>query len=161
MGYNIQNMRSCLVTRTALVEIANATASVVTWQSAISNRNGLWSSSSNPTRITVDKSGLYLATASVTWEAGATGLRTVKVKKNGVADTYPIQASQAAPASGTGLQQVSGFVYLASGDYLELEVTQSDGAGLDLLFDATQETPSFGVALIHPEYTSGAAGEAE
>ena len=159
MGYNSINGRACVVRRATDQVITTATATAVSWSNAIVNNNALAEFVTNPTRITVDHEGLYEVFGNVTFAAGSTGVRTLQVKKNGVASTFPLEANGPAPAAGTGKLQVSGLVYLLNGDYLELIVTQNQGGDVNITADTTALSPSFGVVMVWAAYDPSANAE--
>lgn len=159
MGLNINNMRSCLVRRATDQSIDDATATAISFSTSISNPNSLAEFTTNPSRITVDKEGLYAVFGEVVFAAGSTGIRTISVQRNGTASKFDLQSNQAAPASGTGKASISGLVYLYASDYVQLVVTQNNGGALNVTADTTALSPRFGVALIHPVYDPSANAE--
>lgn len=148
---DIQNSRSAKVTRATDQTLTTGTATPVSFSTAAVNPNGLWASGS-PTKLTVDKPGLYLISGGVRWAAGSTGLRTLQVQVNGTSGLFPLQVSQAAPASGTGLQQITGLVRLTTSDYIELVATHSEGGNLAISADTTAGNPFFSICLVAPEF---------
>jgi hypothetical protein len=157
---NINNMRSCKVRRaTDQTAIVTATATAVSFSTSVFNPNSLAEFTTNPTRITVDKAGLYDVSGGVVWAAGSTGIRTLQVKVNGTSGKFPLQCNQAAPASGTGIQSISGHVYLENGDYIELIVTHTQGSDLALTADTTAYSPFLALSLAHQIYDATANSE--
>lgn len=156
---NISSQRGCRVSLGTSQSINDASATVITFDTVKYNPNGLWDSGAG-SKITVDKAGLYLFQTAIEWAAGATGLRTVSFRKNGEATQLLATVSQAAPASGAGLQNLAALVRLVSGDYIEVLVTQNNGGALNATATTAKEVPSFSCALICPEYDPSAAAEA-
>lgn len=78
-------------------------------------------------------SAVYSDTASVQITANATGMRILNIRKNGA--NLPCGAGlikQNAPAGGVALLTTAADVTLVAGDYVDISVTQTSGAALDL-----------------------------
>jgi hypothetical protein len=83
-----------------------------------------------PTRLTCQQDGLYMAVGSLYWDSNATGHRTVNIRVNGTT----IVAS--ATTSGVNLNSAnrlsaSATLELEVGDYIELRGIQNSGGNLD------------------------------
>ena len=122
------------VNRTALLSVANSTDTAVTWQAADGNDLTSWSSGTNPTRITAQVPGRYMAVASMRWASNGTGFRTGEIRLNGT--TIIGRHAQAFVAAGSPTQYTltSMPITMAIGDYLELIAWQNSGAALDLAY---------------------------
>lgn len=122
------------VFRTALLSVANTTDTAVTWQAADGNGLTSWSSGTNPTRLTAQVPGRYMAVASMRWASNGTGFRTGEIRLNGT--TIIGRHAQAFVAAGSPTQYTlcSMPVSLAIGDYIELIAWQNSGAALDLAY---------------------------
>ena len=91
----------------------------------------------NINRLTIPAgfaSAVYAVTASVQFTANATGMRTINIRKNGAnlsrgAGTM----KQNAPAGGVAQIIASADITLVAGDYVDITVTQTSGAALDLV----------------------------
>lgn len=120
------------VWRTSNLSVATSTDTAVTWQAADGNALTFWNSGSNPTRLTVQVPGRYMATASLRWAANGVGFRTGEIRLNG--GTIIGRHSQAFTAAGSPTQftLVSSPVSLVIGDYVELIAWQNSGGALDL-----------------------------
>lgn len=112
-------------------QAANPTA-VLTWDTERQDTDGMHSTSSNPTRITIQTPGYYLINVNVAWEVNATGLRSVEVLLN--ATTTIAIARQAAVT--TALErtehELTTLRYLAAGYYIEVVCYQTSGGTLDI-----------------------------
>lgn len=159
MGFNIANARICKVRRATDQTLTTATATAVSFSTAVFNPNSLAEFVTNPTRITVDKAGLYHVCAGVVWAAGSTGVRTLQIKKNGVASTFLGQVNSPAPAAGTGIQTVCAIIGLDNTDYVELIATHTQGADLAITADVTAHSPFMALSLVYPTYDPTANSE--
>lgn len=86
--------------------------------------------STNPTRLTCAKTGMYLIQGTVTFTANATGNRDALIIKNGTA--YVGNQSLSANASGTTTVNVFAIAALTAGDYIELQARQYSGGSLTI-----------------------------
>lgn len=111
--------------------IAHNIVTFVTWPTLTEQSDTFWVSGSS-SRLTVPAGlgGLYLLTAAPIWDINATGGRYAAIMKNGVAVGSP------ANSGGFGgwyvQQHVTAVVSAVPGDYFEVAVFQSSGAGLNL-----------------------------
>jgi len=110
--------------------IADATGTLLTFDSERYDNGGLHSTVTNTGRLTAAKAGKYLVTAHVGFWPNAIGMRTVYLRLNGA--TYI--AIQKVPAAAVGVHYVSvATVYhLAATNYVEVLVYQSSGGNLDI-----------------------------
>lgn len=123
--------------------VGNATISVVQWLGVQSQTDTFWVAGS-PSRLTVPANlgGLYLVTCNPIFDINGTGGRYFALSKNGVvADTVNTGGS----ASWYSQVKLAVPVILAAGDYVEVLVYHTAGAGLNLkastyqmLFTATR-----------------------
>lgn len=131
MGFNTQNWRSCYVRRDAALATASATPLAFTWDAAGHNPNGLWSSTVNQTRVTIDKPGLYLVEALAHISGAHDAAAYIEVKKNGTAVTGSRYTTGVArTAAGSVVTHTS--VLCATGDYIEVFVLQTSGGALNI-----------------------------
>ena len=96
--------------------------------STSSGSNLTWSSTVNPTRVTVGTSSIYLIRGKVT-SAGTAGNRYIMLFKNGAEVsrvTYPANSVQ---ENNTEITLIS---YLAAGDYIELQYYQTNGSNVNV-----------------------------
>lgn len=159
MGFNIQNSRACKVRRATDQTIVTATATAVSFSTAVFNPNAMAEFVTNPTRITITKAGLYHFNAGVVWAAGSTGVRTLQFKRTGVAGTFFGQVNAAAPATGTGIQSLDSIFGCDVADYVELIATHTQGSDLAITADTTAHSPYMAAVLIAPTYSPNASAE--
>lgn len=153
MGLNIQNMRSCSLSRAANLATASGVALAITWDTAIFNPNSLWLSGTNPTRVTIDKPGLYNLSAINIFQAAVDNAAYVELKVNGTAIarvTAGVATTLAGVGGGTSVINVSYLFKI--GDYVEVFVLQATGAINTKAF--------FTVSLVHPQQDWSADTEA-
>lgn len=109
----------------------------VTFEASSFDSHSFWSSSVNPTRLTVPagQAGIYLVIGQASWDTSATARKAAWLFKNG--SRFAI-AEVNGDDGGLGLSfTVSAFVALAVGDYVELVVRQDTAGALALLGDVT------------------------
>ncbi len=138
------------VVKSGSQSIPNATVTVLTWQTQVvdplegqKSGVGMWTPASN-TRLTIDRAGMYVVQAVVTYAYNAIGPRQSRINKNGA----ELQIFSM-PVSGSGLwTEVNGIVIaeLAIGDYLEALAYQDSGAALDVIDHAVHT--HFSAALL-------------
>lgn len=116
------------VHRTATQSMTNNTRLAITWQAAAYQTGITWSSGTNPTRITVNVTGLYLLAANIKFANVVGGRRGVGWKKNGGATNWDIQNHP-----GNGVDTVNGIeiIDLVSGDYIEVFGFQNSGSAIN------------------------------
>jgi hypothetical protein len=153
MGLNIANIKFARVTRTtATLSIAvSGTPQVIPFEAAIGaggNIFGMWSSSVNPSRITIQRAGYYHCVANVTFAASATGDRELYFVKNGAG---VIGRQSAKSATLVTSQSTAAILELVAGDYLEVFVNQTSGGALNITTTAANQDPSFTVCLCRPD----------
>lgn len=90
------------------------------------NPSSMWTVA-NSTRMYMPVNGVYIVNAGVKWDAGASGIRSVKLLLNG---TTVIAGSDRGAATGAVYNNISTNVNLAALDYLELIVYQNNGGSV-------------------------------
>ena len=121
------------LSRVAAVSVGTfPSAYILSWDtqdtSTSSGSNLTWSSTVNPTRVTVGTSSIYLIRGKVT-SAGTAGNRYIMLFKNGAEVsrvTYPANSVQ---ENNTEITLIS---YLAAGDYIELQYYQTNGINVNV-----------------------------
>jgi hypothetical protein len=112
--------------------IANNTNVAITFNAESIDTDGFHSTSSNTSRITIPAGlgGKYLVTFNTLYDLNAVGVRTCKIYKNGTQDftAYEFNGSATAYVG----QNCSVVMNLSAGDYIELFIFQSSGAGLTI-----------------------------
>jgi hypothetical protein len=81
--------------------------------------NNLHSPSSNNTRVTIQKTGIYLICGSVQYNTNIGGYGEVGIAKNG-SSTSPFLATMMGDSTTGNIIQVSTIALLAATDYIEL-----------------------------------------
>lgn len=108
--------------------IPNSTQTALQWNSELEDTHNGHDNSTNPSRYTAPVAGLYLVTATVTWDQNASGIREIGLRVNGSViydGTRVVNSSNI-----THVQSVSHLIRLAVGDYVEATVWQNTGGAL-------------------------------
>lgn len=113
------------VAATATQSMANATETLLTYASALTNVGGMWNAS-EPSRLTCNRGGVYMVTIASSFGGSGTGSRIVLLKKNGV--TF-ISFSPNLTVPSSELYSIP--VRLAPGDYLTVSQYQSSGSAMN------------------------------
>ena len=120
------------LSRVAAVSVANATFYALSWDtqdtSTSSGSNLTWSSTVNPTRVTVGTSSIYLIRGKVT-SAGTTNNRYIFIQKNGAEVSRVIYPANSAAENNT---EITLITYLAAGDYIELQCVHTNGSNVNV-----------------------------
>ncbi len=109
------------------------------WDNVSSDVSLHWSATSNPTRLTSRSGGIYVITASVTFDTNVTGVRGVSIRYNG----SQYHSTQVIPAySGDLHVSTSAILDLGGGSiYVEMMVFQNSGGDLNAII--SHNTPEF------------------
>ena len=99
----------------------------------------------NPERLTANTPGTYLVYAYVSWQASATGVRSLSLNQHGSAGSSGA-VSQIAPASAsnTTVQEAVRLMHLQAGDFATVTGAQNSGGSLNVFpieFGATWVGP--------------------
>lgn len=128
--------------------IPHNTATALAWNSESEDTHNAHDNLTNPSRYTAPVAGLYLVTATVTWNGNSTGTRQIGVRVNGTT-TYSGERIGVDGASITFVQSISRMVRLAVGGYVEAVVVQTSGGALDV--DRTFESgPGMEICWMRP-----------
>lgn len=111
--------------------IVTATSTAATWDSEDWDALGMHSTSSNTSRITIKRPGIYRFRGYAHFDSNDTGLRQVIFYKNGVADSDT--TTSAATVAGQDKVPHEDYYSMVAGDYLEMYVWQNSGANRSLL----------------------------
>jgi hypothetical protein len=111
--------------------MSNNAYTILSWDNEDYDTDAYWTLSPNPTRVTIPtgKSGKHLLTFTVAVDPSGTGIRIMKLQKNGADVYYGTWADNA----GSGAQSVinsSVVLNLTAADYIELFYFQNSGGGL-------------------------------
>lgn len=112
--------------------IANATDTILAFNSERFDTDVIHDTVTNNSRLTCKTAGKYQITAGIGWAANATGYRIVHILHNGSVKI----ASETAPvvsATVNQFQNVTTFYDLAVNDYVEVQVEQTSTAALNVL----------------------------
>ena len=121
------------LSRVAAVSVGTFPSSyILSWDtqdtSTSSGSNLTWSSTVNPTRVTVGTSSIYLIRGKVT-SAGTAGNRYIMLFKNGAEVSRVTYVANSAAENNTEITLIS---YLAAGDYIELQYYQTNGSNVNV-----------------------------
>ena len=137
---------ACRATASAAQSIANATLTMVSFDTEDFDTDTIHDPTTNNTRLTCKTAGTYLIVGGVTVAANATGVRGISIKKNNTS-----YLGYGTPGNaGAGIQTSGGVIAMAAlsvNDYVELEFYQSSGGALysDRIAGAA---PTFGMARV-------------
>lgn len=130
---------SVSVKRASAQSISNTTWTAVSWDTELWDTDSMWSSTPNPTRLTIGTTGLYCVNANVTFTNTASGIgRIVGIRTNGTT----VNAVQYQYQLGVGflaVNHVQAILDLTATDYLEVIVYQDSGGALNLNADASEQ----------------------
>jgi hypothetical protein len=125
----------CAVYSTAQA-IANNTDTNLNFDTERLDTDGFHSTVTNTSRITIPTglTGWYVVNAKFRWDKNATGVRLLKIKKNGTEiNAAPELSGSSTVFMGNELNIVDYFV---AGDYIEFSVFQTSGGALNAYLDS-------------------------
>lgn len=121
--------------KTAVQSIPNATLTVLTWDTETGSGqydpDGLHDNTTNNSRLTAARAGVYMYELVVAWAANATGYREAVVRANGTEYKNAVSDTPATAAINF-IQTVTGTVVLAAGGYIEGLAMQASGGALNV-----------------------------
>ncbi len=103
---------------------------VVAFNSEDDDTDGYHDNSTNNSRLTAPVTGMYLVTGTVTFLTDATGVRTIRIRRDG--SVVEASISVAAHATIGVSMTISAEIALGATGYVELLVEQSSGGDLDI-----------------------------
>lgn len=136
--------KGVLLKRSSTLSIANASTNTITWQSAVYDTNGFWSSTTNPARITV-KPGIKWVRlfGSVYISNSDTNNFNVNILKSG---TSTVATTTTTAASGGIVAQcTTPPLEVVEGDFFILTAQQNSGAARNVPDDSRTR---FGMEVI-------------
>lgn len=143
IGYGVS------VYNSANISIPNNVATALTFNSKIFDSDLLHNISTNPSRLTCKKAGLYLVSSRALFEFNATGIRDAQIRKNGnriVADCANLPPNLFPYGSPLNFCL---FINLSINDYLEFVVYQNSGASLNIVYNIAHDfSPYFGMIKV-------------
>lgn len=128
------------VYNSANISISDATFTDLTFNSERYDTNTIHSTSSNSNRITLPYAGKWLIAGHVAFASNATGVRAVRLYKNGATELAR-QQSNAVVGFDTMISVSTADVF-AVNDYVTLNVYQNSGGALNVL-NAANYSPEF------------------
>jgi hypothetical protein len=135
---NIGNYRvppACAAYHSAAQSIPNATATAVSLNSEYYDTDGMHSTSTNTSRLTIATDGIYQITANILFDIGGTGMRDLAIYKNG-ATQYRGSSTLNITASFFTQLSTATTISLVAGDYVEAFVYHTQGTALNIRGDA-------------------------
>ena len=136
------------VTHGSAQSIANATESVIAFNTEVFDSHALHDTVTNNSRITIPsgEDGHYLIGANLEWAGDVDGIRRIWIRKNGT-DQLAEVVSPSNGATTVVRQSVVTVAELAAGDYVEVAVTHNAGAGLNVN-NTTGVSPVFWIVRV-------------
>jgi hypothetical protein len=125
----------CVVKHSTTEEIANLSQFTLSFNSEIIDTDNWHDTSTNNSRITVDRTGLYIIEASIKFAANATGARGAQFRINATTVLSPAVQNDSISASDPHVVQIATFTPLTSGDFVEVRARQISGDALDTVAD--------------------------
>jgi hypothetical protein len=119
----------CKATRSSAQTISSATDTRINFTTEDYDSNTMHDNSTNNTRITIKRSGIYIISAYVVYNSNATGIRSTQIWKNG--GSVSINTNNAVSA-GNHQVGLTDQLQLTVNDYIECNVYQSSGGNLDV-----------------------------
>lgn len=139
------------VTTSADQSIPSGVMTTVSWSTVLTDREA-WFNPLQPTRIVVGRTGLYLVTSNLAWQAASastTSQRFTTVRRNG---NFTVGAAARSQYSETDMA-LTLPVLLTAGDFIEARVFQDSGAALVLIrhdgaTDLNRNAPRFSALFL-------------
>lgn len=129
LGIFLLNPPAAEIYQTAAQSPANATVTLVTFDSAQINNDGAWSGGA-PTAWTCQTAGTYRVTGAISYAANSTGVRGVQPQLNG---TALFTAYFPPPSAGTATVVIPAWSqHFNVGDILRIGAYQTSGGALAL-----------------------------
>lgn len=123
----------CYVYRSTDQSIPNAAWTALSFDTEAIDTGGFWDIA-NPTRFTATEDGFYAISAQALFTDGSnvTGVRQIAIRQNGTnfLKTHAYRPTGDIAYSFTTMLVELSFIYLASGDFLEICVFQGSGGAL-------------------------------
>lgn len=140
----------CRVYNSASISIANATPTLLTFNSEDFDVGDMHSTSVNTGRITIPTAGKYLIGATICWAPSVYTFLEARLIKNGVVDPFmDIDSAENGSGAGHSRRHLSTVLDCAAGDYFEIQVYQVTGGNLNVDFHADY-SPRFWAFMVAP-----------
>ena len=124
----------CRVWASATQTLANATGTVITWNSESYDTNSYHSTVTNTGRLTVPSTGYYLLNALIMYADNTTGARLAYIRKNGTSEVGYTEIGSDGAVSAFSQAQI----YATANDYFEVIGYQNSGGNLATLYAGEQ-----------------------
>lgn len=131
---------SCRVYNDADISVGNGAFEALTFNSEYFDTDGMHSTVSDTSRITLVTAGTYLVGGNVYFNANATGIRRIQIQLNGA--TVIAYSAMDIDSSTAHIMTVSTIYAFSANDYVELYAYQNSGGALDVKA-ATAYSPVF------------------
>lgn len=146
LGFGQARMPSANAFRSGTQLINNATWTPIQWNAESWDTHGMHDNSTNPSRFTAQKAGLYLVTCNYTMNASSGGeARLVGLSKNGAIEHVAYRRSNT--VAFLAVCQITAQIFLSRGDYVQGHAYQDSGGGLNIITSAV-ENPSYMVVTM-------------
>lgn len=119
----------CIVGNSVSVSIPHASTTTLNADTELLDPNGLHSTATNTSRITVAKAGIYRIAAHVKFTTNGTGVRAVDVLKNG--GFYTNQVINATNGGETDIMLLT-WASLVANDFVSVGAHQASGGNLNV-----------------------------
>lgn len=119
----------CRATTTTVQAISDSTFTAMLLELEDTDPDGMHSTSSNTSRITVPRAGLVIATGSIRFAANATGSRRAAIRLNGT--TYINENQRPAGSSVDQTIETTAIWNTSANDYFEIVAWQNSGGSLN------------------------------
>jgi hypothetical protein len=124
---------ACSVRAGSAQSLTNGVTTVLTAGVENFDNDGMHSTVTNTSRITIQTPGRYLVSALTRYAVNASGGRILSLFVNGAAN-HDLTAVMASPSTDSFLSGVKSFVFVA-GDYVEVRATQYTGGALNVTLE--------------------------
>lgn len=128
--------QTCRANNSGAISVANASWTLMTFDSERFDVDGMHNTSSNTGRFVAQRTGIFAFGCGLRFASNATGYRLIQARLNsggsGSGGTELAQSS-ANPISGTYTQMTLNSIYtLTAGDYVEFFAFQNSGSALNV-----------------------------
>lgn len=129
--YQHTDFSGCELSKSAAQSLTNSALTPITFDTEVLDTDGYHSTSSNTSRITIPKAGIYLFHGNITFAPNTTGSRFAWIQLNGVDSRHGLNGGMDPEGDDCGLSVVT-LQSLSASDYVELYGFQSSGGALNV-----------------------------
>ena len=126
------NLPGCRVYNSGNLTVANATAYAIPFNSEHFDTDGLHSTSTNTSRITISTAGVYSIGGNIRCAANGTGGRDLYILLNGTTALAQVGFNGSATTANVSQIQVHSIWKLEANDYIQLFFYQTSGGNLNI-----------------------------